>query len=170
MLPSAISNYSQAARSPYYYHGARHGIQVPRLVGSEVNHMQVRVEECVLLHISLQLPLPCTLPAPPAPSSQLPAPLHLRPAHAAPRSLSSRPPYHTPLGPNLLLAFPPVPLAQREGPLKAKSLGSTTRCRLGECCCCISLGQQASGTSVCTSGTLDLAPSQIRSNQSNQID
>lgn len=137
LSPSAFSNYSRAAectRSPYCYrmlslsHGARHGIQVPRSVGSWVDSMQVRVKECVTAYFT-------------AASSAL----HLGPAHAAPRSLSSRPHTHpprfTPLTPTrCCLLFRPSLWPRGEGPLKAKSLGSTTRCRLGECCCCTTLG------------------------------
>lgn len=128
-------------------HGARHGIQVPRSVGSWVDYMQVRIEEWVTAYFtaaSSALHLAC--PPSPASSSQLPAPLHpctsgLRMLHPAPSARGHThlglPPWPQPAAACLL--FRPS-LWPREGPLKAKSLGSTTRCRLGECCCCTTLG------------------------------
>lgn len=117
-------------------------------------------EECVTAYLLqlLCLLLACSLH--PAPSSQHPCTsgLHMHPAPSA----RGHPPCHPP---GLTRCCSSVPLAQ--SPLKAKSLGSTNRCRL-ECCCCISRLREH--WDLCTSGTPDLAPSQIRSDRLTRAD
>lgn len=108
--------------SPPTAHGARHGRY---LVAGR--YARRGMCYCIFHSSSSALHLACP------PCSQLPAPCTLAPQACTCTPLPQLEATHPP-GPNPpAAAFPPAHLAQ--SPLKAKSLGSTNRCRLGECCC-----------------------------------